>query len=167
MKSNLSSTEFWPRQRIQGLRPRRSPRRRNLRSFLDKEIKAAKGRDEARRMTSSIHAIFHRANGSGAGCTALARVRSFGSVLVDAPCSHLGEEAEAGAGAMLVACRLAGLSALETYYARVRAGAQFGAARVHSGRPFVHSANVQGARHRRTLNRLSLSRNTALPLGSS
>ena len=28
---------------------------------------------------------------------------------------------------MLVACRLAGLSALETYYARVRVGAQFGA----------------------------------------
>jgi hypothetical protein len=27
---------------------------------------------------------------------------------------------------MLVACRLAGLSALETYYARVRVGAQFG-----------------------------------------
>jgi hypothetical protein len=38
------------------------------------------------------------------------------------------EEAEAGAGAMLVACRLAGLSALETYYAKVRARAQFGAA---------------------------------------
>jgi hypothetical protein len=29
---------------------------------------------------------------------------------------------------MLVACRLAGLSALETYYAGVRVGAQFGAA---------------------------------------
>ena len=27
---------------------------------------------------------------------------------------------------MLVACRLAGLSALETYYAGVRVGAQFG-----------------------------------------
>jgi hypothetical protein len=35
------------------------------------------------------------------------------------------EHAEAGAGAMLVACRLAGLSALETYYAEVRVGAQF------------------------------------------
>jgi hypothetical protein len=32
------------------------------------------------------------------------------------------ENAEAGAGAMLVACRLAGLSALETYYAGVRGG---------------------------------------------
>ena len=32
--------------------------------------------------------------------------------------------AEAGAGAMLVACRLAGLSALEAYYARARVGAQ-------------------------------------------
>ena len=30
---------------------------------------------------------------------------------------------------MLVACRLAGLSALETHYAGVRAGAQFGAER--------------------------------------
>jgi len=28
---------------------------------------------------------------------------------------------------MLVACRLAGLSALEAYYAEVRVGAQFGA----------------------------------------
>ena len=28
---------------------------------------------------------------------------------------------------MLIACRLAGLSALGTYYARVRVGAQFGA----------------------------------------
>jgi hypothetical protein len=36
-------------------------------------------------------------------------------VMVSAPCSHLGfEGAEAGAGAMLVAYRLAGLSALET-----------------------------------------------------
>jgi hypothetical protein len=44
-----------------------------------------------------------------------------------APCSHLGiGGAEAGAGAMLVACRLAGLSTLETYYAGVRAPAQFG-----------------------------------------
>jgi hypothetical protein len=44
-----------------------------------------------------------------------------------APCSHLWmEHAEAGAGAMLVACRLAGLSALVQYYAGVRARAQFG-----------------------------------------
>ena len=34
------------------------------------------------------------------------------------------EGAEAGAGAMLVACRLAGLSALEAYYAGVRARVQ-------------------------------------------
>ena len=34
--------------------------------------------------------------------------------------------AEAGAGAMLVACRLAGLSALEGHYAGLNAGAQFG-----------------------------------------
>ena len=32
---------------------------------------------------------------------------------------------------MLVACRLAGLSALETYYAGIRAGAQFGPSRWH------------------------------------
>ena len=32
----------------------------------------------------------------------------------------------AGDDAMLVVCRLAGLSALETYYAGVRVGAQFG-----------------------------------------
>jgi hypothetical protein len=52
---------------------------------------------------------------------------------------------------MLVACRLAGLSALETYYARVRVGAQIwdheglcgqplsvvGAARVHPGGLFA------------------------------
>ena len=44
-----------------------------------------------------------------------------------APCSHLGmEHAEAGAGAMLVACRLAGPSALEGHYAGVRARVQFG-----------------------------------------
>ena len=37
------------------------------------------------------------------------------SVMISAPCSHLGiEGAEAGAGAMLAACRLAGLSALES-----------------------------------------------------
>ena len=47
-----------------------------------------------------------------------------------APCSHLRvEHAEAGAGAMLVACRLAGLSALEGHYAGVSARAQFGASR--------------------------------------
>ena len=40
--------------------------------------------------------------------------------------SHLGmEHAEAGAGAMLVACRLAGLSALEGHYAGVNLSAQF------------------------------------------
>jgi hypothetical protein len=45
-----------------------------------------------------------------------------------APCSHLWfEGAEAGAGAMLVACRLAGLSALETYYARLVTLTQLGA----------------------------------------
>ena len=38
---------------------------------------------------------------------------------------------------MLVAYRLAGLSALETYYARVRVGAQFGAARIHPGGSFL------------------------------
>ena len=44
-----------------------------------------------------------------------------------APCSHLWlDDAEAGAGAMLVACRLAGLSALEAYYAGVSMGAQCG-----------------------------------------
>ena len=38
-----------------------------------------------------------------------------------APCSHLGmEHAEAGAGAMLVAYRLAGLSALGAHYAGVK-----------------------------------------------
>ena len=38
-----------------------------------------------------------------------------------APYSHLGmEHAEAGAGAMLVACRLAGLSALDAHYAGVK-----------------------------------------------
>jgi hypothetical protein len=50
------------------------------------------------------------------------------SVMVNARCSHLGiegAEAEAGAGAMLLACQLAGLSVLETYYAGVRVGAQF------------------------------------------
>ncbi len=42
-----------------------------------------------------------------------------------APFSHHGGEgAEAGAGAMLVACRLAGLSALETHYADVNRRAQ-------------------------------------------
>jgi hypothetical protein len=47
------------------------------------------------------------------------------------------EGAEAGAGAMLVACRLAGLSALETYYAGARVGAQCGAALVHTGRALL------------------------------
>ena len=42
-----------------------------------------------------------------------------------APFSHLGGEgAEAGAGAMLVACQLVGLSVLGAYYAGVRARAQ-------------------------------------------
>jgi hypothetical protein len=36
------------------------------------------------------------------------------------------QPAGAGAGAMLVACRLAGLSALEGHYAGVRACTQFG-----------------------------------------
>ena len=36
------------------------------------------------------------------------------------------ERTEAGAGAMLLAYRLAGLSALRQHYARVRVGAQFG-----------------------------------------
>ena len=49
------------------------------------------------------------------------------SVMVDAPYSHLwGGGAEAGAGAMLVACRLAGLSALEGHYADDNAQAQSG-----------------------------------------
>jgi hypothetical protein len=39
---------------------------------------------------------------------------------------HWMEHAEAGAGAMLVACRLAGLSALEAYHGGVRVGAQCG-----------------------------------------
>ena len=50
------------------------------------------------------------------------------------PCSHLGiEGAEAAAGAMLAACRLAGLSALEAQYAGVRARAQCGRRRVTVG----------------------------------
>ena len=49
--------------------------------------------------------------------------------MVGAPCSHLwGRSAEAGAGAMLVACRLADLSALEGHYAEVSVSAQFGGA---------------------------------------
>ena len=44
-----------------------------------------------------------------------------GLVMISAPCSHLGMgHAEAGAGAMLVACRLAGLSALGAHYAGVK-----------------------------------------------
>jgi hypothetical protein len=42
-----------------------------------------------------------------------------------APCAHLGIES-AEAGAMLIAYRLAGLSALEGHYAGVRVCAQFG-----------------------------------------
>ena len=43
------------------------------------------------------------------------------SVMISAPCSHLGiEGAEAGAGAMLAAFRLAGLSALGVHYAGVK-----------------------------------------------
>ena len=48
--------------------------------------------------------------------------------------------AGAGAGAMLVACRLAGLSALEAYYAGVRARAQFGPRLAWSPRPDLYCA---------------------------
>src|SRR5271165_7238168 len=57
-----------------------------------------------------------------------------GSFMVSAPCSHLwGGSAEAGAGAMLVACRLAGLSALILDYAVKAARAQFGSTQRSSG----------------------------------
>ena len=46
---------------------------------------------------------------------------------------------------MLVACRLAGLSALETHYAGVRVRAQFGGACGRAARFFCVSAN--GAAH--------------------
>ena len=54
------------------------------------------------------------------------------------------EGAEAGAGAMLVACRLAGLSALEGHYAGLNACAQFG--------PTQRSSGHGGQRDRRLRN---------------
>ena len=47
---------------------------------------------------------------------------------------------------MLAACRLAGLSALEAYYAGLRVSAQFGAARSASGGPFVAKAERRAHR---------------------
>ena len=50
---------------------------------------------------------------------------------------------------MLVACRLAGLSALETYYAGVRAGAQFLAACGCAGCGWPSAAKAEGDDTRR------------------
>src|SRR5271157_4310435 len=66
------------------------------------------------------------------------------------PCSHLGiegAEAEAGAGAMLVACRLAGLSALEAHYAAAKSGAQCGRTRAfRKWRPRPQKARTRALR---------------------
>jgi hypothetical protein len=61
--------------------------------------------------------------------------------MVGAPCSHLeAEGAEAGAGAMLVACRLADLSALGAHYAGIDDGTQ-SAARGSSSSQEASDAN--------------------------
>ena len=69
-------------------------------------------------------------------------------------CSHLGmEHAEAGAGVMLVACRLAGVSALVAHYAGDNAQAQFGVpeAATLSRACLLRSSSPRARRPRETL----------------